>query len=239
MSAELKREDFVHSPEASISSLEDYMPNQARLLRSNASPSKFQSSAPTPPVPINSVWKVGLQSYSTDTKGSESSPLLLHPIPSAAWGIAHTARQSPIKKLPSLIELGDLTIDDKAEESYSHGIPRISESTDLVNGAVSPIQLVTKECTASSNNNGIGLNITPEKVSLLSNIIPSWNNIETNKKLPLLELVIPSQTLPKVPHSPLSPSSRHLKIRITNMLYDLSSQVSLKIMLLIQIRYYI
>ena len=237
MSAELKREDIVHSPEASISSLEDYMPNQARLLRSNASPSKFQSSAPTPPVSINSVWKVGLQSYSADTKGSESSPLLLHPIPSTAWGIALTARQSPVTKIPSLIELGDMTIYDKAEESHSSGIPRIYQSTDLVNGAVSPIQLVTKECTTSSNNNGIGFNITPEKVSLLSNIIPSLNNIESNTKLPLLELVIPSPTPQKVPHSPLSPSSRHLKIRITNMLYDLSSQVSLKIMSLIHIRY--
>ena len=52
-----------------------------------------------------------------------------------------------------------------------------------------------------------------------------WCHIETNKKMPLLELVIPSPVLQKMPNSPLSPSSRHLKIRITNMLYDLSSQV--------------
>ena len=239
MSAELKREDIVHSPEASISSLEDYLPNQARLLKSNASPSKYLSSPLVPPIPINSVWKVGLQSYSADTKGSESSPLLLHPTSSTLWGTATastastiatanapTARHSPITKQPSLIELGDLrTIEDKVEDSHCHGGPRTSDSTDLVNRQVPSIQVVSKEFTRGGNNNGIGYNMTPEKLSLLSNTVPSLHNIETNKKMPLLELVIPSPVLQKMPNSPLSPSSRHLKIRITNMLYDLSSQV--------------
>ena len=243
MSAELKREDIVHSPEASISSLEDYLPNQARLLKSNASPSKYLSCSPVPPIPINSVWKVGLQSYSADTKGSESSPLLLHPTSSTLWGTATastaastastiatanapTARHSPITKQPSLIELGDLrTIEDKVEDSHCHGVPRTSDSTDLVNRLVPSIQVTSKEFTRGGNNNEIGYNMTPEKLSLLSTTFPSLHNIETNKKMPLLELVIPSPVLQKMPNSPLSPSSRHLKIRITNMLYDLSSQV--------------
>ena len=178
MSAELKREDIVHSPEASISSLEDYLPNQARLLKSNASPSKYLSSPPpVPPIPINSAWKVGLQSYSADTKGSESSPLLLHPTSSTLWGTATastaastastiatanapTARHSPLTKQSSLIELGDLrTIEDKVEDNHCHGGPRTSDSTDLVNRQVPSIQVISKEFTGGGNNNGVGYNI--------------------------------------------------------------------------------
>ena len=60
MSTELRREDIVHSPEASGSSLDDYWAKQLKMKA--ASPVDSASSTPSP-IPPSSSWSVGPQTY--------------------------------------------------------------------------------------------------------------------------------------------------------------------------------
>ena len=223
--AELRREGIVHSPEASISSLDDYLPNQVRLLRNCISPSGPPSSTPSP-VPISllisNVWTVGPQPYSADAKGSESSPLLLHTVVvktahSPLWGFSSNNCVSALTRLISLPEFGEQKVGGNGEGAEDCVVRSSSKSRDDINRIVPFIHLVS-----GSNNGGV-----LQKQCPLSTFVPFTRHMEIIGKTKLSDMVIHPPASRQASYSPLLPNSRQLKMRITNMPFNLSSRVSL------------
>lgn len=195
MSAELRREDIVHSPEVSGSSLDDYWAKHLKLsVKTFPSPPHSESSTPSP-IPQTS-WLVGPQAYNIN--GTETTPLL--PIP-------------PIKRIPSTRVSTGGRSDLRRLSTHIEGDNSNNASTNDMEreGGIVNYPLDSNENNSGKGNSSGKLIETPVKA--------------TSPRKSLSDLVIPVPTVQYVPHSPLSPNSKHLKMRITNMIFDLSSQV--------------
>ena len=240
MSAELRREDIVHSPEVTGSSLDDMWMKRPRM------PESF---SPPPPLALPSAalcpaaWVIGRQGNNTEgPTGSEKASLLTQ---TGALGSPSKHTFSEYMSMSNINSSRPTTSRPNSFNRMSTHQESISDSNtdpekEQDNRAVSDAVLMLEKFREISPENQLSLSL----YSALSLLLPQDStqykptagkdslslspkrSLDLNKKVnSLSELAVPSSVPRHIPSSPLSPNSKQLKIKITNMLFDLSSQV--------------
>ena len=294
MSVELKREDIVHSPEASGSSLDDYWAKQERQDRvqngqnnnnkSNSPPPLSLASTPSP-IPPGTSWKVGPQVYYSENGGTERSTIIqqqpvippyISKILPISWS-GSDARTGTGVLTQTRLSTHPEGVEEK--DGTEHILRSTSEIRDLESRTVPFIRFYSNDGNPNTlgngtgnvgnNNNNSGNNLnnngntgnngngngsgsngnngnnnignnnsgnnlalyspskshSPIKSTPLLTGSPRSGDNNNTKRTILTDLIVPAPIPQRAPYSPLSPNSKLLKIRITNMLFDLSSQV--------------
>lgn len=256
MSAELRREDIVHSPEASGSSLDDMRTKHSKLPR---------SFSPPPPLALPTAascaaaWTVGPQGYNiegptrnektplltqTGTLGSTNKHTFAEYMSMSGMTSVHPAASRPISinRLSTHQEsMSDSNTDpekEKEQEEEGKGKGNTGAGLDRVFEQERPREDSPEYLLSMSLSSALALiapqdsreralsGPAPEKDSNPLSLSPKRYRDPNKWANSLYNTGASPSVLRHVPSSPLSPNSKLLKVKITNMLFDLSSQVS-------------
>lgn len=245
MSAELRREDIVHSPEASECSLDDGWAKYSRMPRSFSPPPPL--ALPTPASCPN-AWAVGPQGYNIEgPTGSERSPLLgqtsalgsptKHTFSEYMSVAGTSSSRPPISKHSAH---NRLSMNQKSKSDSKSKSEREKEFVKTAGSdAVLPLEKPREESEekhlSPTLSSGPSLTV-PHDSRGITNCQPgperdsnsiSKRPVDISRWASALQDMAISSCAPRhIPSSPLSPNSKLLKVKLTNMLFDLSSQVS-------------
>ena len=221
MSTELTREDVVHSPEASGSSIDDM-----RKMPRSFSPPPPLSIPLRPQVP--SAWAVGPQVYNIENVSTEMSSPLGHggymgsPLKFSEYFNAFASASSRFSRNNSFNRLSthqevDAGVDTDKDMEESVIVRHNSQS-----GEISQLQSSVAVRPYSAESGSVStFESNPSGLTVDTLCTYEGHRRPNSLQEPGLSAPIPRH----IPSSPLSPNSRILKLKITNMLFDLSSQV--------------
>ena len=225
MSTELTREDVVHSPDASGSSIDD----MRKMPRSFSPP-------PTLSIPLRtqvpSAWAVGPQVYNIENVSTEKSALLAHGgymgsplkfseyLNALASASSRFSRNNSFNRLSTHQEVeAGVDTDKDMEESV---MVRRNSQTGELSQHQSTLDVRPHSAELGSGSTARASEKTSSGLTVDTICVYEGHKRPNSLQEPGLSAPVPRH----IPSSPLSPNSRMLKLKITNMLFDLSSQVT-------------